>query len=128
MVYDPCPLTHTEAATKFFMEKAVLKNFAVFTGKHLCWSLFFNKVASLKTFIKKRFRHRCFHVNIPKLHLFWRTSANSCFCTYDHALSNVESVRSSINQNFIKYINHPYKVVHCFYFSRIFTHSTLNVN
>ena len=29
-----------------FFKKGVLKNFANFTGKHLCWSLFFNKVAS----------------------------------------------------------------------------------
>ena len=27
------------------MEEGVLKNFAKFTGKHLCQSLFFNKVA-----------------------------------------------------------------------------------
>ena len=30
------------------IKKAVLKNFAIFTGKHLCQSLFFNKVAGLK--------------------------------------------------------------------------------
>ena len=32
--------------------EAVLKNFAIFTGKHLCWSLF-NKVAGLKASIVK---------------------------------------------------------------------------
>ena len=31
-----------------FCKKDVLKNFESFTGKHLCWSLFFNKVAGLK--------------------------------------------------------------------------------
>ena len=30
-----------------FFKIGVLKNFAIFTGKHLCWSLF-NKVAGLK--------------------------------------------------------------------------------
>ena len=30
-----------------FCEKGVLRNFAKFTGKHLCQSLFFNKVAGL---------------------------------------------------------------------------------
>ena len=30
-----------------FCKKAVLRNFAKFTGKHLCQSLFFNKVAGL---------------------------------------------------------------------------------
>ena len=40
---------------KVFHKKAVLKKFAVFTGKHLCWNLFFNKNASLQgpNFIKK---------------------------------------------------------------------------
>ena len=30
-----------------FCEKGVLRNFTKFTGKHLCQSLFFNKVAGL---------------------------------------------------------------------------------
>ena len=33
-------------------KKGVLKNFAKFIGKHLCQSLFFNKVAGLWNFIK----------------------------------------------------------------------------
>ena len=49
----------------------VLKNFAIFTGKHQCWSLFFNKVACLQAFIKKRLQHWCFRVNIAK---FFRTA------------------------------------------------------
>ena len=32
-----------------FCKKGVLRNFAKFTGKHLCQSLFFNKVAGLRT-------------------------------------------------------------------------------
>ena len=31
-----------------FYKKAALKNFAIFTRKHLCWRLFFNKVADLQ--------------------------------------------------------------------------------
>ena len=30
-----------------FCKKVVLRNFAKFTGKHLCQSVFFNKVAGL---------------------------------------------------------------------------------
>ena len=47
----------------------VLKNFAMFTGKHLCWSLFFNKYAGLKAcnFIKKRLQHRFFPVKFAKI-------------------------------------------------------------
>ena len=41
-----------------FCKKGVLRNFAKFTGKHLCQSLFFNKVTGLG--------HRCFSVNFAK--------------------------------------------------------------
>ena len=39
-----------------FCKKDVLKNFSKFTGKHLCQSLFFNKVAGLRpaTLLKKK--------------------------------------------------------------------------
>ena len=33
---------------ELFCEKRVLRNFSKFTGKHLCQSLFFNKVAGLR--------------------------------------------------------------------------------
>ena len=43
------------------------RNIAKFTGKHLCQSLFFNKVADLPTtLLKKRLWHRYFPVNIAK--------------------------------------------------------------
>ena len=39
-----------------FYKKGVFRNFTKFTGKHLCQSLFFNKVAGLRaaTLLKKR--------------------------------------------------------------------------
>ena len=50
------------------VRKGILKNFAKFTGKHLCQSLFFNKVTGLRpaTLLKKRLWHRCFPVNFAK--------------------------------------------------------------
>ena len=39
-----------------FCKKAALKNFAIFTGKHLCWSLFLIKLQAF----------RCFSMNIAK--------------------------------------------------------------
>ena len=79
--------------TEVLCTKSVLKNFAKFTGKHLCKSLFVNKVAGLELFAKivngwkpltiftkssrpatlltKRLLHRCFPVNFAK---FLRTS------------------------------------------------------
>ena len=63
------------------IKKGFLKNFAKITGKHLCQSLFFNKVAGLSpaTLLKKRFWHRWFPVKFAKFlitpffteHLWW---------------------------------------------------------
>ena len=64
---------------KVFYKKIVLNNFAIFTEKHLCWYLFFNKNAGLQAwnFIKKRLQHRCFLVNIAK---FLRTAIFKNIC------------------------------------------------
>ena len=61
-----------------FYEKVVFRNFARFTGKHLCQSLLFDKVACLRriTLLKKRLWHRCFPVNLAK---FLRTPLDDCF-------------------------------------------------
>ena len=76
-----------------FCKKDVLRSFAKLTGKHLCQSLFFNKVAGLDaskcfmkaeaprpaTLLKKKLRYRYFLVNFAKFlrtpffieHLWW---------------------------------------------------------
>ena len=58
------------------VEKGALKNF---TGKHLYWSLFLNKVAGLKVFncIKERFQLRCFVMTCAK---FLRTPISKNIC------------------------------------------------
>ena len=66
---------------KCSMQKGVLRNFTKFTGKHLCQSLFFNKVACLTpaTLLKRRLWHRCFPLSFVKRsenaffteHLWW---------------------------------------------------------
>ena len=50
------------------VKKGALKNSTKFTGKHLCQTLFLNKVAGLipAALWKKRLWHRCFPVNIKK--------------------------------------------------------------
>ena len=47
------------------IKRAVLKNFAIFTGKHLYWSFFLTK------FIKRRFQHNRAPKNerVPTMHL-----------------------------------------------------------
>ena len=39
---------NSSSRPEVFCKKSVLRNFAKFSGKHLCQSLFFNKVAGLK--------------------------------------------------------------------------------
>ena len=50
------------------VRKGVLRNFVQFTGKHLCQSLFFDKVEGLKptNVLEKRLWHSCFPVNCAK--------------------------------------------------------------
>ena len=57
--------TVTSSHRRCSVKKGVLRNFAKFTGKNLCQSLFFNKVAGLwpATLLKKRLWQRCFSVN-----------------------------------------------------------------
>ena len=51
-----------------FCKKDVLRTFTKFTGKHLCKSLFFNKIAGLRpaTLFKKRLWQKSFPVNFAK--------------------------------------------------------------
>ena len=51
---------------KCSIKKGVLRNFTKFSGKYLCQSLFFGKIAGLRpaTLSKKRLWHRYFPVNI----------------------------------------------------------------
>ena len=50
------------------LRKGVLRNFVKFTGKYLCQSILFNKVAGLRpaTLLKKKLWHRRFPINFPK--------------------------------------------------------------
>ena len=59
---------HGSIRPEAFCKKDVLKNFAKFAGKHLCQSLFLNKVASLRpgTSLKNRLWRRYFPVNFAK--------------------------------------------------------------
>ena len=69
------------SSLKVFCKKGALKNFAKLIGKHLCQSLFFNKVKSLRpaNYIKEKLSPRFFPVNFGKFlrklifieHLWW---------------------------------------------------------
>ena len=62
-----CLSGNKSSRPEVFFKKDVLENFAKFTGKYLCLSLFFNKVAGLRpaTLLKKR---TPFYIE----HLWWR--------------------------------------------------------
>ena len=47
------------------MKKAILKNFVIFTRKHLCWNPFLIKLQAYK-FIEKRLQHWCFPLHVRK--------------------------------------------------------------
>ena len=66
--------------SQIFFKIDVLKNFANFKGKHLCWSLFLIKLQVFKPIIKRP-QHRCFPLEIceiPKCTYFEEQSANDC--------------------------------------------------
>ena len=71
--YVPCYVTWScrktfKRCSDMFSKTGVLKNFAIFTGKNLCWSLFLIEFQDWRpTFLfKKRLQRRCFSVNIAK--------------------------------------------------------------
>ena len=78
-------MLHQKQPPQVFFKKCVLKNFVEFTGKDLRQSLFFNKIASLRStsLIKNRVQRRCFPVNFAKLlrTLFYRTPLDDCICS-----------------------------------------------
>ena len=73
------------------VRKGVLRNFAKFTGKHLCQVLFSHKVTGPEpaALLKKRLWHRSFPMNFAKFPRtpFHRTPLNDCFSTMQNFLA-----------------------------------------
>ena len=72
-------LSYRSSHQRCSLKQVFLKNFTKFLGKHLYWSLFFNKASGLRpaTLLKKRPQQRCFPVNFVKFlrkHFFQNTS------------------------------------------------------
>ena len=64
-IFFPSTMINGSSCSQMFFKIGVLKKIVIFTGKQLCWSL------NAFNFIKKRFQHWCFPVNIAK---FLRTA------------------------------------------------------
>ena len=77
-------------------KKGVLENFAKYTGKHLCQSLFFNKVAGLRpeTLLKKRLWRRCFLPNFANSSggRFWKKVKSTYYEYLDGINKNTNEV------------------------------------
>ena len=87
---------NTEAATGgVLLRKGVLRNFAKLTGKQLCQSLFFNKVAGLRpaTLLKKRlWQFSCEFYEISKNTLFAEHFQETASFLFIFFLESEESV------------------------------------
>ena len=68
------------SCSQMFFKIGVLKNIVIFTGKHPCWSLCFNKVAGL-------LQHTYFPVNIGEFcgTSFLQNTFSGCFCSCPYA-------------------------------------------
>ena len=85
------------------LRKGVLRNFAKLTGKYLCQTLNFNKVAGLRaaTLLRKRLWHRCFPVVFVKFlrtpfcteHLWATASGHICDCVTNFVASYIQSIQ-----------------------------------
>ena len=84
---------------KVFCRKGVLINFAKLTGKHLCQSLFFNRVA-LKISAKFTGKHLCRSLFLNEVAaLFYRTNRCRCFCrrSIELCIGTATELRRSLN-------------------------------
>ena len=73
---------------RWSVKNGALKNFANFTGNHLCWSLFIIKLQAWgpATFFKREFDTSVLRWNLRifQEHLFWRAFVNLCMLLYLH--------------------------------------------
>ena len=84
-----CKLATSRSSHSMVFYKGVRRNFAKFTGKHLC--------LSLKLYLKRDSGTGVFLLILRNFleHLFCRTSANGCFCINDLRSKFVFMVLSS---------------------------------
>ena len=86
-----------------FCKKDILRNFIKFTGKHLCQSLFFNRVAGLRlaTLLQKRLWRRCFPVNFVN---FLRTTLSYKTPPVAASVINTSNIADSKEESPTKYV------------------------
>ena len=113
------------------VKKGVLRNFAKLTGKHLCQSLSFNKVAGARLW------HRCFPVNFVK---FLRTPRlGDCFlstCVFVKKLRNCfrllqlchcDGLSDACKSNVFKIFKKRFLLMQMSHCTSIFAQNSLNI-
>ena len=82
-VYNLSSVNLQKQLLEVFYKKAVFKHFAIVIGKHLCYIIFLIKLQHFRpsTLLKRDYKTGVFLWIFRKFqkHVFWRTSANSCF-------------------------------------------------
>ena len=70
-----------------FIKKAVFKNFAIFSWKHLCWGLILIKLQgfSSATLSKRDSNTGVIIAKFLRIPI-WRTSPNGCFCLFKRSV------------------------------------------
>ena len=72
-----------------FYKKGVLRNFTKFTGKHLCQSLFYNKVAGLEALMLVWSVVLCRSYQIISVwNMNWRDKPLNGFCRFERCVNN----------------------------------------
>ena len=83
------------------MQKCALRNFAKFTGKHLCQSLFLNKVAGLwdrcflvnfRKFLRTPFSQNTFGQLLLELKVQWKTHCALAVARNDNSDANPNNI------------------------------------
>ena len=100
-------------------KKVISRNFIKFTEKHLCQSLFINKVADLSPgiLLKKRLWNRCFPMNFAKFlrTLFLWNTSGGCFCFFDFITSIIpSSIFFTTSTGIIYFLNNPFHATSLF--------------
>ena len=93
-------LSEQKQPPEYSVRKGVLRNFTKFEGKHLCQSLFFNKVSGLRsaTLLKKKLWHRCFPVNFANSEWSLFAFKLNCNVFCKRFLLEVTLLRQSFNK------------------------------
>ena len=82
---------------RWSVKKCALKNFAKFTGNHLCWSLFIIKLQAWgpATFFKRDSDTGVLRWNLQRFweHLFWRAFVNPCVLLYLHRWFSLQRLK-----------------------------------